>query len=579
MSDTMSTISRQYTFDLFLKESEAYSNLDILEHYLEQGQHLGHLPMQPLYTLFKDLPIEKIAEYLPKLTKEQRKTFLDLDLWYKDELDIKTFGRWLSVYDQCQDEKVQAEFAQSPEFSLYLKGIFNIWTFDAEDPEYPDHDYYFLTEDNLLLFEYKDDFEYLSETKNLIKVLYSKLGVENAYAHLFKIVSEAYMEFQEDEYRLKKEWLRDYGFVDYYDALALDAPFASMDVLKAFLMRKVRYAAKIDSLGPQQTLHRSALIAYKSEMDELLGEINKIKSEEHRQFLNFNFLRLVNGTLTLSDAIREGSVAMTRTGKNTRSRLKLGLSYLKHLQRNQPQALPLAAEECLFEYFDFQDLYKIGNTLTKLVQKDIKRQLNRDFPESNQESFLGPYWTDFLDNSFDWPVKFGKRTEPTLEINSYEVWSAWKKKADQLIKLLPFAQRFFEMFSDLKNDGKILSEFYLNYTIDDIDFEAILLSSFANFSMGLFNQTSGSKMGLTIDELRNFTNWILDSEGKVSSTDAVMEKIVDFQTNFGLNDIEHFSEYLLDLLRSHLEGYDYNSLSFDDFKHVGGPILLTKLVH
>lgn len=579
MSDNMSTMSRQHTFDLFLKESEAYSNLDILEHYLEQGQHLGHLPMQPLYTLIKDLPVEKIAEYLPKLTKEQRKTFLDLDLWYKDELDIKSFGRWLAIYDQCQDDKVQMEFSRSPEFSLYLKGIFNVWTFDVEDPMYPDHDNYFLTEDSLLLFEFRDDYEFISEAKNLIKVLYSNLGVENAYAHLFKIVSDSYMEFQEDEYRMKKEWLRDYGFVDYYDALALDAPFASMDVLHAFIKRKVRYSAKLDNLGPQQTLHRSALIAYKSEMNDILDEVNKIKSEEHRQFLNFNFLRLVNGTLTLSDAIREGSMAMTRTGKNTRGRLKLGLSYLKNISLAVGFNLPINPEETLFEYFDFQDLYKIGNTLIKLVQKDIKRQLNRDFPESNQETFLGPYWTDFLDNSFDWPVKFGNRTEATHDINHYDVWVLWKERADQLIKLLPFAQRFYEMFTELKSEGTILDEYYLNYTLDDIDFEAILLSSFANFSMNLFNKTSGSKMGLTIDELRLFTTWILDSEGKVITSQEVLTKMDEFQKNFGLSDIQKFSDYLLDLLRSHLEGYDYDNLTFDDFKHIGGPILLAKLVH
>ena len=36
----------------------------------------------------------------------------------------------------------------SKAFILFLKARFNIWTFDIEDPQYPDHDYYFLTEDN-----------------------------------------------------------------------------------------------------------------------------------------------------------------------------------------------------------------------------------------------------------------------------------------------------------------------------------------------------------------------------------------------------------------------------------------------
>ena len=42
---------------------------------------------------------------------------------------------------------------------LYLKGKMSFWTFDLEEPEYPDHDNYFLTECNQLLFEFDDDFE------------------------------------------------------------------------------------------------------------------------------------------------------------------------------------------------------------------------------------------------------------------------------------------------------------------------------------------------------------------------------------------------------------------------------------
>ena len=46
---------------------------------------------------------------------------------------------------------LQYEFTKSEEFALFLKARFNMWTFDVEDPLYPDHDNYFLTDDQMFL--------------------------------------------------------------------------------------------------------------------------------------------------------------------------------------------------------------------------------------------------------------------------------------------------------------------------------------------------------------------------------------------------------------------------------------------
>ena len=158
-------------------ESSAYKSMDMIDSLIEGGMDLSQVPVQPLYQAIKSLPAQEIAELLPRFSKQQRQAFLDLDLWYNDDLDVVEFGTWIEVYTRSQDEDIVNEFIQGNPFSLYLKGVFNVWTFDVEDPLYPDHDNYFLTEDNLLLFEFHEDYEYVHEARELVRRLYSELGV------------------------------------------------------------------------------------------------------------------------------------------------------------------------------------------------------------------------------------------------------------------------------------------------------------------------------------------------------------------------------------------------------------------
>ena len=153
-------------------------------------------------------------------------------------------------------------------------------------PQYPDHDRYFLTEDNQLLFEFDEDFDCTAEVKRIILDLYSQEGgVEKAYAILFKIVSENFLSMQEEEFRFKKERLRDIGFVDYYDALDLDAPFPNIEVLNNFIKKKAKVNAEISNFGKNQLLPKSSLVSFKEKIDPLEDELNdKIKDEKRRLF-------------------------------------------------------------------------------------------------------------------------------------------------------------------------------------------------------------------------------------------------------------------------------------------------------
>ncbi len=564
---------------LLMKESDAYTHLDQIEKYVEDGSDLSMLPVQPIYLALRKLPFDKVAEYLPKFSKEQREVFLDIDLWNKDEIDIEHFNYWLQAYSLVESDEVKKDFITSEQFLLYLKSKFNIWSFDAEEPEYPDHDNYFLTDDNLLLFEFEEHFPFVDEVRNLIRHLYYELGVEDAYTFLFKLVSDSFLTLQEEEFHIRNERMRDFGFVNYLDALEVENPFINIDFLHNFIKKKTATTGSLDEVSKNQNLHNASLVAFKDHFKKVIDELLKVTDQKRADYLQFNFVRLINSRLESKGALKKGSVAMTRTGAQTKNLVLLGFNYLKS-ERIVGEYLKQVPEEGIFTLFDFTDLYKIGNSLIRFNVKELKKVLQVNHFEGDQEKFLGDYWSDFLDNTFDEPVKFHvpkkESAQAIIEVEEFEMWSY---KCRTLRELLPFARKFFETFDGLKNDGRLQDSYYLNYTVDSIDFEALLLSSFANFFLGTYDEKNTSKLGLTIDEFKKFAQMIVTSEGKFVLTPELYKKIQNFADTFGLNTVFDFNNYLQDLLKSQLEGYDYLTMEDEDYQHIGGPIILTIVKH
>ncbi len=564
---------------LLMKESEAYNQLDQIEKYVEESSDLSALPVQPIYLALRKLSFDKVAEYLPKFSKEQRSVFMDIDLWSKDEIDVEQFSYWLQAYAIVDSDEVKKDFVTSEQFLLYLKSKFNIWSFDAEDPEYPDHDNYFLTDDNLLLLEFDETYQYVDEVRALIRHLYYEIGVENAYTFLFKLVSDSFLILQEEEFQLRRERMRDFGFVDYIDSLEVESPFINIDFLHNFIKKKIVATGSLDEVSKNQNLHNSSLVAFKDHFKKVIDELLKISDSKRADYLQFNFIRLVNSRLEFKGALKKGSVAMTRTGAQTKNLVLLGFNYLKS-EKIAAEYLKHLPEEGVFGLFDFTDLYKIGNSLIRFNLKDLKKALQTNGFEGEHEKFLGAYWTDFLDNTFDEPVKFHtpKKDSATaiIEVEEYDLWIY---KTRTLCELLPFAHKFYETFEGLKKEGRLQDSYYLNYSVESIDFEALLLSSFANYFLGSFDEKNTSKLGLTTDEFKKFTAKVISSEGKFILTPELYKKIQNFAETFGLNIVFDFNNYIQDLLKAHLEGYDYSNLETEELQHIGGPIILTIIKH
>ena len=572
----MDSKSKTNLLQQILYEARAYNTFDDIEKLVEVGGDLSVIPIQPLYVSLLNTSIEHVSSILPKLSREQRQAFIDLDLWKRDVVDVDSFEYWLQAYTRIADDDITKEFVSSEDFYLYLKSRVNIHTFDTEDPMYPDHDFYFLTDDNLLLIEYGEEYDFAGELKILIRALYDKMGVEGAYTTLFKLINNSYSALQEENYQAKKERLREYGFVDYYEASEKLHPYISKSQITKFIKNKTAATGEIEITSQNQSLHSSTLVSFNNEMENILLELSKVDSDKRKNFLHFTFIRLVNSTITLKDSLKGGRIELTRIGKQTRALLDLGLAFIKSVELEQNE------QDSVFEKFDFFDVYKIGISLISIQKNRVKKGLKKTpFENEDFEYFLGAWWTSFLDDSFlDLPKakSFGAGLH-AKNIDDLATYSFWEQKITLFTKMSPFIQQFFETFLKLKTDGLLNDNFYLNYEIDNIDFESIIISSYINFSLGNYADGDVNKMGLSIQELRQFIEKYFDkvnSEYTLKSfdTDIIKDSVSGFINSFGFTEIDNVEDYLYGIIFEHLSGYEYDTLELEDFKHVGGPILL-----
>ena len=559
-------MAKKNFISLLVEESKSYVGIERIDQLIQSGQTLEHIPVQPLYMSTRTLSIEAKAELLPRLSKTQRKVFLDIDLWNRDEISVNDFTQWIYIYS-CASDELKYEFIKSPEFALFLKARFNIWTFDIEDPQYPDHDYYFLTECNQLLFEYDENCEFIDQIKEAIKLLYSQEGVENAYSYIFKIVADQIGMMSEDEYRLKKSLLQDYGFIDYFEALELINTFPTEKHLNNFIRKIINSKKPKVSLEEELRLQRtpySLISPFENSDQGFQSEVDKISDLDRIDFLNFNFVKLINANIEINGGIKKEAIQITRTSKETKTCIELGLSYLQNFIE-----LEYKIPYTIFEIFSFTEVFKIGKSLIQIRQKRIKNIFHQLQIDEAFDTFLGQYFDNFISSSLSRNYEFTNLAQKKLVINNMESFQRWSDQIEQLIEILPFAKAFKEKLGDFKTRNLIQDHFYLNYNVKDIDFPALLISSFANFYLN--DSLDQFKMGLTLEEFKKF---LKSYQLKLDDSDW-QSRLDDFIIAFGFDKITNFKQVISVLLDDALDGYaEMKDLRDEEFKFIGGPIIL-----
>ena len=167
---------------------------------------------------------------------------------------------------------------------------------------------------------------------------------------------------------------------------------------------------------------------------------------------------------------------------------------------------------------------------------------------------------------------------PPKDVLDGKTFDLWRRGIQQLIDLLPFISPLHQSYGEMAEQGLLRDDYYLNYQVADIDFEAVILSSFINFDLGHYqHREQAPKMGLTIGEVKAFGQKYFDQKQKLCPLDhgEFQHSTQRFFISFGPGEkVQGMDRYLHQLLDDHLGGYDFSAMGDDEFSHVGGPILL-----
>jgi len=540
-----------------LTNSKSELTEESLLNIINSRRSLANYPIEPLYFAIETMSMESLGEMLPLLSKNQRKGLWHIDFWKKDRVYPEDVKKWVVANFYNKEALVKEEFLQSSEFLLFLKTIFNIWTFDYDEPEYPEHNNYFLTEDALLLVEFKEEDESIATiAKALIQEMYSIFGVEQSYTMLFKIVATSYVYEEEELYKLKCSLLNEFGFLSHYEALKLISPFPNIKFVKLGKVDKV-HTPVIDKFHLNQSLSVAQVRVFEKNVDIINSELSNIESIDRQNFLKFNLIRTLNASFTLAGGLKKGRVALLNNSKRSKTYITLGINYLKSKNVLNP-----------LSDHTFGECYKIGMTLLNDMNKDINNVLKKNKVNISSIPLLGKVLNDIYQDAI----------ENTSLINSNDPFAKYNETIKKVIlfkSILPYSKEILATFLLLKKDNKIDDTYYFNQTLNEIDFEDILLTLIVNH----FNKNDSiNKLGVTIDEFKNFYHNFYSSSGKIISPQNLDHLIIEFCEKFGVN-VDGINNYIFNLFQNNLEGYLLSTMKSDEYKHVGGVILLYQTSH
>ncbi len=537
----------------FLEESLNYRNFKDLESLIQDSANLENLPIWPLYFSLKEGTSDQLIEALPHLNQKQRQTLRDLETWSRDQMDVIEFDKWCVYIFRTQDFKVIKDLVTAKDFLVYLKGRFVITLFDQEDPIYPEHDNFFITDDDQFILEFDKNFTYVQEIKSLLKHFYAHYGVEMARDLLISLIPESFLGLQEESYINKRERLREIGHIDYYEALELKSIF-TFKSLESFINKKIKSKYKVSESKATPNLghYNKVVIPFHNRLGSIFEELEKITDPATHQYLLYNFSCLVNAQLILNDAFRSEKVQFNELGDRCRQRVSLGLSYLQYNYKDKFK------DDSVLESFNFYDLYRIGNSLLMLVRKDLKKELE-EFGHKINPLFLGDHWTVFVEDIFDNNFLL-KRGKNSASVEDYETYQELLIRKNLLVSSMPIIKEFYKTVAEIRASKKKIS--LLNMNIEDFDFETLILTQFIRDSLNL----DSKGYAVTLKSFWKFFDQVYLSED-------LSDFINKFFAKYGLDSINNFSLWFKDILVENFEYLRSENREAVDSKFLSGVLL------
>lgn len=523
-------------------------------------------------SFYNDGPVALMEDFESFSTK-QRELVISLSSWDRDSFNSEAFGLWIDAVEGQESPNMRTDLVNHPGFLLYLKAYFQITLQDQEEPELPDHDHFFVSDDQLFLFEYKSDFKRSDEVQSLVRHAYMVNGVETTINVLTGLLGENYSIFEETCYSQKKEQLLALGIPDYFGSIELFSmqKLADIDRFIALRVKQKRdlnsnkkTARQLETSSSKKTIFSEdyPLIESKNQ-GEWSMKLSELDSEGDINRHLFKAVQTLFATYEVKGIWKQNLLSYSEQNKRFSILIDLAIQYVENKIGSQFTVLNL---------FDAFDLYKIGEGLSK----NLNIKASRIFREQ-EGNFIGDVFIGMVDQIKSLTiVEFGTNKHDPTQLEGY---LKINHLLDELFELRPFILGMKNEVTRMTQENLLQDSFYLNYEVVDIDFESLIttmLFNFINKSYQDQDETS-RKMALTLTELKMVWSKILYlNKGKARLDYSIVnEDIVDFMQYFKIPGNKSTVEYIAGVIAYHYEDLDLEELVEDDFKHVGGAILLS----
>lgn len=470
-------------------------------------------PEQSLYMLMNEAGHGDFLPVLAMASKKQWEYIVDLEIWDRDEIDIKKASYWIGVLSMADPVRLANWLLEDqPDFLTYFlrNKIDVVLREHDEDPSIIGAD--FITFDDVIYFRVNDDAPDETpfvETKSLINDLLSRIA-EKSYPMfqtiIFTSAGVITAEHAENLYRLRNSRLEGNGLLPLHEAIEIYSPFFPAKLKKRYksVEKTVPEGGFVDESG---NISSSFLMDVFSVDNYFTG--SETFSNEFISLCNRIIVADKKGVKTRGD--------LESVAKRVSGTLKLGAEIVGGKKGEEVNSGFIWN---VFSSYSLVDIFKAGNTKIREIREKVLSWQRDSWLIKNgfKISFLGEKWLGIVGGMLVFPAVYFNKDESKNEIyrpfNSLEEAESTEfeieavRAVDALFGLMGLKEVNADEYS-LGWESFILTLWARDWLDkDEIRLESIEMESFKKFFDWLWIQ-DGDKRIIGKDKKQDFLNWLV----------------------------------------------------------------------
>lgn len=344
-----------------LNATDAFNLL--LEH-PQPGQVVVHLPAESLYLMMMELGPDDALILLELASPEQVQSFIDLDCWDRDRLNVHKARTWFLLVNELEDEAFVRNFRRM-DLSLLVAFFYRhlrVLKLDNPDDEIVQDGLTLLTPDGRHLIQFTCNRE-ISRLINALLLRLSRLDLDLFLELLEAIYWEAGPEVEESAYQERVGRLESRGFPEYHTAIEI---LATVDLERFRPAEKIAPPATAEN--PEAVFASSQYLIRYEHPETLLRRV-LARPFDGREEVSVEIMGLANMAVIADRTPFFELEKVRRLVSRTDGYISIGLEYLTG--DNLEQARDLLLHRRII------DLHKIGRTLVLQAVKQARQLLPR----------------------------------------------------------------------------------------------------------------------------------------------------------------------------------------------------------